>query len=320
MAISLHKFYHVPVSSFTIESDQYHPHANYIKRVPRTRKHIPQQAIKLMKEYKFTPYVDSFLFTDSGKRRKLLTKSNVKIMKGEKLGYKSAILNLLPAKSSGWNLCGNSGYCEFECLDTAGRNIMYSAMKARIARTMLWKTDPYLFLRLLIHEIISFTLENQMLGYQTSIRLNGLSDIPWFSHIYFDRMVEDHTDSNNVKWLNFHDYTKSPNVRQRAGYHLTYSIHENTEPLLIKHLMDRGVTSCLVVAGKSNKRGDAELAKQFILTYGLAYKGLEICPLQLFDADDTDLRFLDKPGTIGLLTAKGDALKDKDSGFVHILR
>ena len=320
MTISLHKYYSVPVSSFTNESDKYHPHANYIKRVPRTRKYIPQQAIKLMQDYKFTPYTESFLFTDSGKRRKLLTKQNTKIMKGEKLGYKSAILNLLPAKSSGWNLCGNSGYCEFECLDTAGKNTLYTSMRARIARTMLWKTDPYLFLRLLIHEIISFTMENQMLGMQTSIRLNGLSDIPWFSHIYFDRLTQDHTDSNGVQWLRFHDYTKTPKVRSRDGYHLTYSINEKTDAVLLKDLMSRGVTSWLVVAGKSTKRRDAELAKEFMLTYGLNYKGLEICPLQLFCADDTDLRFLDKPGTIGLLTAKGDALKDKDSGFVHILR
>ena len=237
-------------------------------------------------------------------------------MKGEKLGYKSAILNLLPAKSSGWNLCGNSGYCEFECLDTAGRNVLYSSMRARIARTMLWKTDPYLFLRLLIHEIISFTLENQMLGMQTSIRLNGLSDIPWFSHIYFDRLEEDHTDTKGVKWLRFHDYTKSPRVRSRSAYHLTYSINENTSSALLKDLMGRGV----VVAGKSNKPKHAELAKQFMLTYGLNYKGFEIDPSKLFCADDTDLRFLDKPGTIGLLTAKGKALEDKTSGFVHILR
>ena len=53
MTISLHKFYHVPVSSFTIESDRHHSHGYYIKRVPRTRKYIPQQAIKLMKDYKW---------------------------------------------------------------------------------------------------------------------------------------------------------------------------------------------------------------------------------------------------------------------------
>lgn len=303
-----------------MESERLSTNDDYIKRVPRTRKHIPLQAMKLMKEYNFTPYVDSFLFTDSGKRRKLLTKSNVKIMKGEKLGYKSAILNLLPAKSSGYNLCPWAGTCAHECLDTAGRNKFYTSMRARIARTMLWKTDPYLFLRLLIHEIIVYTLENQMLGYQTSMRLNGLSDIPWFSHLYLDRLTEDYTDNKGIKWLNFHDYTKSPNVKQRTGYHLTYSIHENTRPLLIKDLMNRGVSSCLVVAGKSTKPRDAELAKQFMLTYGLNYKGLEIDPAQLFCADDTDLRFLDKPSSIGLLTAKGKALQDKTSGFVHILR
>ena len=166
----------------------------------------------------------------------------------------------------------------------------------------------------------SYRLHLRMLGYQTSIRLNGLSDIPWFSHIYFDRLEHDYTDTKGVKWLRFHDYTKNPKVRQRPAYHLTYSINEKTDAVLLKDLISRGVTSCLVVAGKSTKRRDAELAKEFMLTYGLHYKGLEICPLQLFDADDTDLRFLDKPGTIGLLTAKGDALKDKNSGFVHILR
>jgi len=320
MTISLHKFHHVPLSQFTQNSDRIHAHADYIKRVPRTRKYIPIKAQRLMMKYGFTPNIESFLYTDSGQRRKLLTYSNAKIIKGEKKGYKSAILNLLPANSSGYNLCPWAGVCAKECLDTAGRNVMYSAMKARIARTMLWKIDPYLFVRLLIHEIITFTMENQMLGYQTSMRLNGLTDWLWYSTLYLDRLTEDFTDKQGIKWLNFHDYTKNPKVRIRTGYHLTYSINENTSPQLLQSLFDRGITSCLVVAGPSTKRKDAELAKQFMLTYGLLYKGLQLDPDMLFCADDTDLRFLDKPSSIGLLTAKGDALKDKDSGFVHILR
>lgn len=318
MAVSLRKYDYsfVPLSAYSTRSKSGHSYLVDRRYRRRSANKITQ---KVMKSFGFIPSIEAFRKTNSGRNRKMLTYQNAKIVKGEKKGYKSAILNFMPYKSSGFNVCPWAGHCAKECLDTAGRNVFYSAQKARAARTMLFKFDEHMFMMMLIHEIIAFTLANQLDGYQTSIRLNGLSDIDWTAYLHFEEMVNDFTDSDGVRWLNFHDYTKNPFMKSTDYYHRTYSINEKTEIAILKMLLREGTSACMVVAGQSNKRKDAELAKQEMLTYGFEYKGFQLNPDMLFDADETDLRFLDEPSKVGLLTAKGKALEDKTSGFVHIL-
>ena len=71
------------------------------------------------------------------------TGTDAKTVKGEKYGYMTGILYLAPYKESGVaNVCPNaSAGCIASCLYTAGRGAMSNVQRARIAKTVLFKTD-----------------------------------------------------------------------------------------------------------------------------------------------------------------------------------
>ncbi len=227
---------------------------------------------------------------------KLLSKSP-KTIKSDKSGkgYLTGIMYLAPHKLSGRNTCPNaSPGCIAACLNTAGRGRMNSVQTARVNKTNFYFDNRAAFKSQLFEEIKAFQRKCIKLGVNAAIRLNGTSDIPW-EGIFPDMF-------STFSGVQFYDYTKS---YRRAllsvlnagnwpkNYHLTFSRSECNDKQVVGVLAAGG--SVAVVFDK----------KQLPIDY---------CGFPVYNADETDLRFLDKPGVQGLY-AKGKAKKDS-SGFV----
>lgn len=223
---------------------------------------------------------------------KLLSKSP-KTEKSDKagLGYLTAIMYLAPHKLSGHNVCPNaSAGCIAACLNTAGRGAYTKVQNARIARTKLYFSDRAAFMAMLRDEIAAFVRKCTKHGVKAALRLNGTSDLPWETMGLCEEFPQ----------VQFYDYTKHYKRMLRnvlgmhpANYHLTFSRSEDNHAASLGVLAAGG--SVAVVFDR----------KQIPETW----EGFKV-----HNADETDLRFLDKPGVQGLY-AKGRAKRDK-SGFV----
>ncbi len=219
-------------------------------------------------------------------------KASPKLIKSDKaeLGYLSAIVYLAPSTLSGRNVCPNaSAGCIAACLNTAGRGQMNSVQLSRINKTNFFYEKRAEFLAQLTQELNAFIKKCGKVGLRAAVRLNGTSDLPWESYI----------DMPNFD-CQFYDYTKSHRRMKEfcAGvlppnYHLTFSRSEVNEEKCVD-VLNRGGSVAVVFDKK-------KLPKK--------WHGFKV-----HNADETDLRFLDKPGIQGLY-AKGKAKRD-NSGFV----
>jgi len=223
---------------------------------------------------------------------KLLSTANPKIQKGTKLGYLSFILHLAPAKLSGHNTCPKAtAGCEAACLNTAGRGGMFRKgettnviQKARIRKTVQYFEQRDTFLADLEADIRKGIKMAAKLGLTPVFRLNGTSDLSVEKWGLFEKFPT----------VQFYDYTKilGRKVSQFANYHLTFSAADGNDADVVKAIA-QGMNIAMVF----DKLPET-------------YMGVEV-----INADDTDLRFLDKKGVIAGLKAKGRAKKDT-SGFV----
>jgi len=216
----------------------------------------------------------------------LLTKSNPKIVKGEKLAVKTAMLSLAPHTTSGYNVCPKaSNACKTFCLFVQGRGRMHPVQKARIKKTQWLKTDPKTFKAQLQKEIKSFVKLAKRQNLKPAIRLNGYSDIPSLG-IEFAKLFPEVT---------FYDYTKLIGTLRKelpANYHLTFSRSESNE-----------------------KECKEALALGFNVAVLFENKPKTFWGLPVIDGDETDVRFRDPKGVIVGLSPKG-SVKNDDSGFV----
>ena len=232
----------------------------------------------------------------------LLTTANPKTDKGRELGYLTSVLHLAPASLSGFNVCNRSTPgCRAGCLNLAGRGGIIprgattnAIQRARVARTRLLFSDRPLFLQTLQGEIETHVRRADRLGLAPAMRLNGTSDLPW--ERIAPAILERFSD------VQFYDYTKDPSryfdSRSRPEhYHLTLSRSEHTTPEVMRSALVWG--SVAVVYDSTDS----------ILSSGFD------CETPAHDADSHDLRFLDRPGSIGALRAKGPARHD-ETGFV----
>src|SRR4051812_18854840 len=111
---------------------------------------------------------------------KLLTAANVKTMKGESLGYLTAILHLAPARLSGFNTCPMASKgCAAACLNTAGRGRFTRTQEARIRKTREFFNQREQFVALLVKDILALVRRAARQNLVPVIRLNGTSDIRW---------------------------------------------------------------------------------------------------------------------------------------------
>lgn len=218
-------------------------------------------------------------------------RGNPKILKSDKAGtsYLTAIIHLAPGKNSGYEVCPYaSAGCRAACLYTAGRGACSNVKKARIDRTKLLFENPSQFYIQLTDEVSRFVRKCKRLGKKPAIRLNGTSDVNWVK--VFPQLFSD------FRYVQFYDYTKDINRvgRLPLNYYLVYSASENT-PLKVFDtlLFTKGVNVAVVFKTVPQK-----------------YIGYTV-----IDGDKSDLRFLDPPGVVVGLKAKGKARKDT-LGFV----
>jgi len=234
---------------------------------------------------------------------KLLSTANPKIQKGTKLGYLSFILHLAPADVSGYNTCPKAtAGCKAACLNTAGRGGMFKKgettnmiQKARIRKTKLFFEDRETFMEYLEQDINKAIKYAAKQGLKPVFRLNGTSDLSWEKYKLKGSDMNVFEMFPNVQ---FYDYTKVPKrkVDSIANYHLTFS-----------------------QADGNDADANWAISKNMNVTVVFDKIPTEYKGKQVFDADDTDLRFLDPKGVVLGLKAKGRAKKDY-TGFVIRLK
>lgn len=225
--------------------------------------------------------------------------ANAKTVKGQKKGYKTAILYLAPADLSGYEVCPmRSKGCTKACLNTAGRGRMTKTQEARIRKTKMFMENRSEFMLLLEKEIETHIRRAVKNGFVPTVRLNGTSDIPWENISYVGSDGKKHKSIiHRFPKIQFYDYTKRPSRKNAPkNYHLTFSLAEDNDKLA-KRAASNGMNIAVVFD---------ELPDKF-------------WSMKVVDGDDTDLRFKDGKNKVVGLKAKGKAKKD-NSGFVRRLR
>ena len=181
---------------------------------------------------------------------------------------------------------------------------MSSSQRAQVRKALLFKLFPAYFLRRIVAALTLHACEAHALGMTAAARLNGATDIPWEK--YLD------TEAIQALGVTLYDYTPAPaRARKAAGYHLTYSVSEAPQSATeAQRWLARGGNAAIVVGAEGSDR--LRDAKRVHLN--MIGKRWEGCPTH--SGEDTDLRFTDPPGSVVVLYAKGDALKDR-TGFVQ---
>ena len=217
--------------------------------------------------------------------------NNAKTVKGQKKGYKTAILYLAPHIQSGFNVCPQASKgCSKSCLYTSGMGIFSNVQMGRINKTRWFMQERESFLEKLTKEIKKFSEKCKRENFKPCIRLNGTSDISWENFGIFEKFPK----------IKFYDYSKLYkralkyiNGHYPSNYSITYSLNEDNKNLAFDILEKGGNISAVF--------------RDFIPK---KYKGFRV-----INGDETDLRFLDPKNCIVGLIAKGKAKKDY-SGFV----
>jgi Gene product 88 len=232
---------------------------------------------------------------------RLLTKpgGNAKLAKGNGPTFAPYILHLAPFTSggAGINTCPNaSPECISLCLNVSGRaNIFPEILSVRAKKTKLLATDRPTFLARLRREIANAIKREAKRGRVAVFRLNGTSDID-FSEVI-----------SAFPSVRFYDYTKDPVRYNRyllgllpRNYHLTFSF-SGRNIALCRSFLARG----------------GNVAAAFARPIGTSYHRPEQWEgFRTIDGDISDLRFLDNPGTVVALKAKGKARKASGNPFI----
>ena len=237
--------------------------------------------------------------------------TNPKTIKGQKYGFKTAVLYLAPAKLSGFQVCSMAELagCIVACLNTAG-NPAYAETKSkgRLNKTLYFFGAREQFMNQMAREISLESGKATLQGYTLLVRPNGTSDIKWervsftLDNATAKKIGKAPGYYENIMTLfpeiQFYDYTKIANRKWLpANYDLTFSYSGivKYQPYVIKAIA-QGLRVAVVFRDKKN------IPNSFL-------------GLPCVDGDDSDIRHLDPAGCIVALYAKGKAKKDM-SGFV----
>lgn len=238
---------------------------------------------------------------------KLLSTGNPKVLKGQAQGYNTYILHLAPADVSGYETCAKrTAGCTAACLNTAGRGGMFKRgestnviQEARKRKTQMFFEERTGFMEWLVKDIELAIKQSARLGLIPVFRLNGTSDLAFEKY----EVVRNGKLFRNVfaafPEVQFYDYTKilGRKVKDIPNYQLTFSAADGNDSDVYKAIAE-GLNVAVVFGVKKTDALPTE------------YVGREV-----FNGDESDLRFLDPKGVIVGLYAKGKAKKDT-SGFV----
>lgn len=228
--------------------------------------------------------------------RPILGTASAKNIKGQKLGYLTAIVYLVPDQKicSMAKLAG----CFEACLKSAGRGAFRKIQQQRQAKTDLFKTNERHFMLCLFADIWSLIRSAKKRAMVPLVRLNGTSDI-----CYENIVIDGKTVFQWFSDVQFYDYSKHPSRKldgKTAGnYDLTYSFSGIT-PIAITHkgLLNPANKRVAVVFHKRSEIPDT-------------FRGWPV-----IDGDNTDVRHIEPQAVVVALYSKGKAKRDY-SGFVQ---
>lgn len=221
---------------------------------------------------------------------------STKVIKGNKLGYRTAILYLAPYNLSGVNVCPMAmlAQCFKACLNSAGRGAMTGVQMSRLRKTLFFYQFQNEAIAMIRAEVKMFEARAKKQNFVLLVRLNGTSDIRW----------ENYDIIQSCPAVQFYDYTKLANRRNvPANYDLTFSYSGVPAYQTQVRLALAADMRMAVVFGKRS-------TVESMLANGTPFLGLTVV-----DGDDTDIRHIDPKGAAVALYAKGKAKQDT-SGFV----
>lgn len=229
--------------------------------------------------------------------RPILGEASAKTVKGEKIGYLTAICYLVPDAK----LCpfARLAGCFEPCLKSAGRGAFNAVQRARAAKTLFFYENQRAFMLSMCADVWTESRRAERLGLELLVRPNGTSDIP-----YENIKIGGLTIFQMFPDVQFYDYTKHPSrnlTGKTAGnYDLTYSFSMLTpKQISIKGLSNTANQRTAVVF--QNRSDIPE-----------SFRGWPV-----INGDDTDVRHIEPQQVVVALYAKGKAKKDY-SGFVQI--
>jgi len=207
--------------------------------------------------------------------------------------------------------CPFAGQCAKVCTFTTGRaELDPNIGNARIRKTLWYQRHPQSFVQALREDLAKLVARAAEMTrarggrrtYRVAVRLNGTSDIAW------ERVAPELF--REFPEVQFYDYTKIA-ARLRAqlppNYHLTYSSSERDTPeSLAKVAKTSAITVVFDINARRHLAGSGRAARLPLPpTWSPTLWGE---PMPVFDADLTDLRFLDGlPGVVLGLRRKGRA-------------
>lgn len=234
--------------------------------------------------------------------------SSSKIEMGAKVGVLSTVLYMQPANASGREACAfRSAGCTAACLAEGTGRMSYSGPRtARRRRHAAFYADRAAFLALLCDELARHERKANRAGKVAAVRLNGTTDYPWhrmrvtFEGVSYPSLL---AAFPNVR---FYEYTKRPLSKQGSvpsNLHLTYSVSEREgSEVHAQEYLRAGYSAAIVMFIPRH------FPPSTFTVNGVSYPAV--------DGDAHDARFLDPPGSIVALAAKGRAKHDT-SGFVR---
>jgi hypothetical protein len=227
----------------------------------------------------------------------ILGESSAKTIKGQKIGFLTAILYLVPSEK----LCPHAKLagCFDACLKSSGRGAFDSVQLARQSKTDFFHFNQRAFMLSMCADVWTHARRAHRLGLTPLVRPNGTSDIPWENIL-----IDGRTIFQIFPEVQFYDYTKHPGRnlegKTAGNYDLTYSFSAITpKPISIKGLLNPANKRTAVVFMKQ-----ADIPKSF--------RGWPVV-----DGDDTDVRHIEPAGVVVALYAKGKGKRDA-GGFVQI--
>lgn len=202
---------------------------------------------------------------------------NAKLKRSETPTYG---LSLAPAnRSSRYNTCTwSTPQCRKACLVTAGRNPMPAAAESQTLKTMFLAKHPQEFVTILRHEIVQAQKQHG----SVLVRLNLLSDLEW--EVFAPSLLQ-------VVGVFFYDYTKSWKRATESdrelppNYRLVLSASDKLADGMVHVALDEGHSVAMIFD---------ELPE--------VWQGRTV-----FDGDEHDNRWLEPPGSLIGLRAKGAA-------------